>query len=113
MARVAGEVDRSKSTPKVSVEAGERVRIDYKVKATEVETARLTMGAKSVELSDGLAFELPIYHLSTPETVATVGILDEAGAGSKASRCLRSFDPTLGDLTLGDDPPWPPGCATA
>jgi hypothetical protein len=94
----------SQGTPQVSVNAGERVKIEYKVKAAEAEVARLTMGAKSIELSDAVAFELPIYHLSTPETVATVGVLAEDGARLEGVALPASFEASQGDLTVKVDP---------
>ncbi|MBI1878967.1 MAG: alpha-2-macroglobulin, partial [Chloroflexi bacterium] len=86
------------------LKAGERVRVDYNVTVEDAQAARLTMGAKSDKYGDAVAFELPIYHLSTPETAATVGTLDEDGGRVEGIALPRSFDPTLGSLTVNIDP---------
>ena len=88
----------------VVVDAGERVKLEYKVTATDVESVELTMGAKSTQYGDALAFDLPVYRFSTPETVATVGILAEDGTRTEGIALPRSFDPTQGDLTVNIDP---------
>ncbi len=88
----------------LTVEAGERVKVEYQVTATDVATTRLTMGAKSAEYGDALTFDLPIYRFSTPETVATVGILAEDGTRTEGIALPVSFDPTQGDLTVNIDP---------
>jgi|GEM_PF-408303 len=91
-------------TTPVELAAGERVRVDYNVTVADAQVARLTMGAKSAELSDAVAFELPIYHLSTPEMVATAGVLDETGGRIEGIALPRSFDPSRGSLTVNVDP---------
>jgi hypothetical protein len=92
------------SSPVVKVQPGERVKVEYRVKTENAATARLTMGAKSADYSDALAFELPIYHLSTPETAATVGIMAEDGTRTEGIALPASFDPTQGGLTVQVDP---------
>lgn len=94
------------------LKAGERVRVDYTITVEEAPVARLTMGAKSAEYGDAVAFELPIYHLSTPETVATVGALDEDGARLEGIALPRSFDPSRGSLTVNLDPSLAAGMRT-
>jgi hypothetical protein len=91
-------------TPGLTVEPGERVKLEFQVTVGDAAAAQLTMGAKSAGYGDALTFELPVYRFSTPETVATVGILEEDGARLEAIALPRSFDPTQGDLTIDIDP---------
>ncbi|MEW5957615.1 MAG: Ig-like domain-containing protein [Chloroflexota bacterium] len=88
------------------IAAGERVKVEYKVTVEDVPTAKLTMGAKSSNATygDALTFDLPVYKFSTPETVATVGVLAEDGSRAEGIALPRSFDPTQGDLTVNIDP---------
>ncbi len=90
--------------PTLTVAAGERTKVEYRVTVGDAATASLTMGAKSTEYGDALAFELPIYRFSTPETVATAGVLDEDGARTESVALPASFDPTQGDLTVSIEP---------
>jgi uncharacterized protein YfaS (alpha-2-macroglobulin family) len=94
------------------LKAGERVRVDYNVSVDQAEVARLTMGAKSAEYGDAVAFELPIYPWSTAETVATVGILEEDGTRIEGIALPRSSDPSLGSLTINIDPTLAAGMQT-
>ncbi|MCB0156282.1 MAG: alpha-2-macroglobulin, partial [Anaerolineae bacterium] len=90
----------------ITVEPGEEVKIEYQVVVADAAAARLTMGAASTDerYSDGIAFELPIYHLSTPETVATVGVLDESSTRLEGIALPRAFDPSQGALTVTIEP---------
>ncbi len=102
----AGEIGewQSDGVPLLTVEPGERVKIEYNVTVENVEEVELTMGAKSAVYGDALTFELPVYRFSTPETVATVGILAEDGLRTEAIALPQSFDPSQGDLTVHIDP---------
>jgi uncharacterized protein YfaS (alpha-2-macroglobulin family) len=88
---------------KLTVEAGERIKVEYDVVVEDAEAAKLTMGAKSSDYGDAVAFELPVYRFSTPETVATVGILEEDGTRTEGIALPQSYDPTQGDLTVHVD----------
>ena len=88
----------------LTVAAGERVKVEYRVTVADVSQVELTMGAKSADYGDAVAFELPVYRFSTPETVATVGVLAEDGLRTEGIALPRSFDPTQGDLTVAIDP---------
>ena len=90
----------------ITVEPGEEVKVEYQVVVSDAETAQLTMGATATDDSsaDAVAFELPIYHFSAPETVATVGVLDEAGSRLEGIALPRVFDPSQGDLTINIEP---------
>jgi len=88
----------------LTVEAGARVKVEYQVSVEDVETVALTMGAKSAEHGDALTFELPVYRFSTPETVATTGILPEDGVRTEAIVLPANIDPSQGDLAVNIDP---------
>jgi uncharacterized protein YfaS (alpha-2-macroglobulin family) len=94
----------SEGAPELTVESGERVKVEYKVTVGDAEQAELTMGAKSAEFGDAVAFELPIYRFSTPETVATAGVLVEDGARTEGIALPATYDPSQGDLTVHIDP---------
>ncbi len=87
----------------LTIEAGERVKVEYAVTVESVENVNLTMGAKSSQYGDAVAFNLPVYRFSTPETVATVGILEEDGTRTEGIALPQSYDPTQGDLTVHID----------
>jgi uncharacterized protein YfaS (alpha-2-macroglobulin family) len=92
------------SETSLTIAAGERVKVDYKVTVEDAEKAQLTMGAKSADYGDALTFDLPIYRFSTPETVATAGVLAEDGLRTEGIALPANFDPSQGDLTVSIDP---------
>ncbi len=94
------------SEPILTLAPQERVRVDYQVEVGDSQNVTLTMGAKSTddEYGDALTFDLPVYRFSTPETVATVGILEEDGTRTEGIALPASFDPTQGDLSINIDP---------
>jgi len=84
-----------KPTETISLKAGEQVKVEYDLVAptvisttSETQTVKVTLAAKvqgaGNQNDDALTFELPIYHLSSPETVATAGILAEDGGRNEA-----------------------------
>ncbi|MBN1993927.1 MAG: Ig-like domain-containing protein [Anaerolineae bacterium] len=94
----------------LTVEAGERIKAEYAVQVEgDVEMVKLTMGAKSTEdgdaaaYGDAVAFELPVYHSSTPEVVATAGVIEEDGTRVEGLVLPQSYDPTQGNLTVHID----------
>jgi len=87
-----------------TVEAGARVRVDYQVEVADVAKVQLTMGAKSDQYGDALTFDLPVYRFSTPETVATAGVMAEDGTRTEGIALPASYDPSQGDLTVQIDP---------
>jgi hypothetical protein len=97
-------IEPASDTPTVKVAAGERVKVEYNVVAGSAATATLKMGAKASGFEDALAIEIPIHRYSTPETVATAGILEEDGVRTEGIALPASFDPTQGDLSISIDP---------
>ncbi len=102
--RIANSEWSDQGEPTFSVGAGERVKVDYKVTVDDVERVNLTMGAKSEGYGDALTFDLPVYRFSTPETVATAGVMVEDGTRIESIVLPRSYDPTQGGLTVNVDP---------
>ncbi len=102
----AGEIGewQSAGVPELTVEPGERVKVEYNVTVADVQEVKLTMGAKADAYGDALTFDLPVYRFSTPETMATVGILEEDGLRTEAIALPQSYDPSQGDLTVHIDP---------
>jgi hypothetical protein len=79
-----------------------RVKLEYKVMVEPVATVPLTLGVRVADGSgsDSLAFALPVYRFSTPETVGTAGQLDTAETRIESLSLPDSFDPTQGALTV-------------
>lgn len=90
----------------VTVEGGQRVRVDYQVTVLEPlndNQLNVTLGAKAAQLGDAMTFDIPVYHSVTPETVATAGVLDEAGSRIETIALPSNIDPTQGELTVNVD----------
>lgn len=104
--RISGGEWAETGPAELQIEPGERLKVEYQVTVEDVEQATLTMGAKTASgsLGDALAFDLPVYRFSTPETVATLGVLAEDGTRTEGIALPRSYDPTQGDLTVNIDP---------
>jgi hypothetical protein len=85
------------------VAAGGRLKVEYQVGVEVAQTAQLTMTAIGEDYRDSLTFELPVFRESTPETVATSGILSEADTRTEAIELPDVYDPTQGDLTVSID----------
>ncbi len=102
----AGQVGQwqSSGAPEVTLKPGDRVKVEWQVTVPDGESVKLTMGAKSADYGDALTFELPVYRFSTPETVSTVGILDEDGTRTEAISLPRNYDKTQGELAVHVDP---------
>jgi len=95
---------QSGGAPELTVQPDGRVKVEYKVSVENVEMVKLTMGAKAGDYGDALAFELPVYRFSTPETVATAGILAEDGTRTEGIALPAGYDPTQGGLSVHIDP---------
>ncbi len=95
---------QSDGAPEVTLQPGDRVKVEWQAVVGNVEQVSLTMGAKAKDFGDALTFELPVYRFSTPETVATLGVLAEDGTRTESIVLPRSYDPTQGGLTVQVDP---------
>ncbi|RMF03890.1 MAG: hypothetical protein D6768_04795, partial [Chloroflexi bacterium] len=104
--RVAGGPWNADGGPQVALQPGERVKVEWQVSVENVESVKLTMGAKSANYGDALTLDLPVYRFSTPETVATVGVLAEDGTRTEgiAVPPAGNFDDSQGGLAVHVDP---------
>ncbi len=96
----------------VNIKANDKARVEWPVVVQDAEAASLIFSARGGGLSDaskptaGLPPDqrLPIYKYSTPEVVATAGVLDEFGERLEVIALPKTLDPTQGDLTVQLDP---------
>lgn len=88
----------------VTILAGDKVKLDYAVTVGDEQVATMRFGARAGELADAMEIVLPIYRYSTPETVATAGVLEEDGTRQEGVALPTRFDPTQGELTVQLDP---------
>jgi uncharacterized protein YfaS (alpha-2-macroglobulin family) len=102
--RIANGAWAAEGEPQLTVKPGERVKVEWQTTVQAVETVNLTMGVKSDDYGDALTFDLPVYTFSTPETVATTGILEEDGTRTEGIALPDSYDPTQGGLDVHLDP---------
>ncbi len=86
----------------IRVGAGDKVRVSWPVQAGAdgLEQATVRMSARAGDLFDAREDTLPIYHYTTPEVVATAGLLSEPGVRQEVIQLPRTFDPTQGELTV-------------
>jgi uncharacterized protein YfaS (alpha-2-macroglobulin family) len=102
-----GDGPWKKDVSTITLEDGQRVKVEYQVTVEKADVAKLTMHARGHarggEFYDAVALELPIYRSSTPETVATSGVLAEDGTRTEVINLPQRFDPTQGDLTISID----------
>jgi uncharacterized protein YfaS (alpha-2-macroglobulin family) len=91
------------SSQTVSVKAGDKVRVNWPVKALPGEQVKVRMWAKAGDLYDGREDTLPVYRYSTPEVVATAGRLSEPGLRQEIVQLPKVFDSTQGELTVQID----------
>jgi len=102
--QIEGEVHR-----RVVVPAGDKVRVTWPVTAQDTDEVVLRWSAQGRAtgqqgLSDAVELTLPVYRYSTPETVATAGVLTEDGQQLEAVVLPPSYDPTQGELSIHLDP---------
>ncbi len=58
------------------------------------------MWARAGDLYDAREDTLPVYHYTSPEVVATAGLLAEPGVRQEVIQLPGTFDPTQGELTV-------------
>lgn len=95
---------KDSASRKVTIPARDKVKLDYAVTVGDEPEATLRFGARAETVSDAMEIVLPIYRYSTPETVATAGILEEDGVRQEGVALPTRFDPTQGELTIQLDP---------
>ncbi len=100
---VEGLALEGSASQKVSVPAGDKVKVTWPVKALPGDQVKVRMWAKAGALYDGREDVLPVYRYSTPEVVATAGQLPEPGLRQEIVQLPAVFDPTQGELTVQID----------
>lgn len=88
----------------VTVEPGQELELEFQTTVEEAALAQLTMGVRGETYGDGTAFELPIFYPTTPETVATVGLLAEDGQRVEGIALPAGVVIGQGDLSLRVEP---------
>jgi alpha-2-macroglobulin len=88
----------------VSVPKNGSARLAWTVIVEDAEKAMLRFGAKSDDLTDAVEISLPVYRFSTPEVVATAGVLEKDGKQMETVMLPASYDPTQGELSIQLDP---------
>jgi hypothetical protein len=102
------------TTQTVTIPAGGRTRVEWRVTVEDVEALDLTFfvdandgqytDASKPPLGQGDARTIPVYRYSAPITVATAGSLDESGTREEQIILPPEVDTTRGDLVINLDP---------
>ncbi|HSJ53173.1 MAG TPA: alpha-2-macroglobulin family protein, partial [Anaerolineae bacterium] len=87
----------------VRVPAGEPVKVVWPVQVLPGQEVNVRTWARAGDLYDGREDNLPVYHYSTPEVVATAGQLSEAGQRQEIVQLPNVLDPRQGELTVQID----------
>jgi len=95
----------------ISIPGGDNVKVAWAVTVEDVSETTLRFGARATGLADAVEITLPVYRYSTPEVVATAGLLDADGQQLEAVALPPSFDPTQGELSVHVDPSLAAGMA--
>ncbi|MCL7451450.1 MAG: Ig-like domain-containing protein [Anaerolineae bacterium] len=96
------------SSQAVNIGPGGQVRVAWPVTALGGSQAQadgsqqvnVRMWASAGDLYDGREDSLPLYHYSSPEVVATAGMLSEPGLRQEVIQLPRTFDPNQGELSV-------------
>ncbi len=91
---------------RATIPANDKVKVTWQVTVEDTEEVTLRFGARTVDqsLTDAVEIPLPVYRYSTPEVVATAGLLDADGQRLEAVVLPPSYDPTQGELSVQIDP---------
>jgi uncharacterized protein YfaS (alpha-2-macroglobulin family) len=110
------------ASEQVSIPAGDKVKVEWPVVVEDVQTVALFFGARGElpspgrggaggGVSDAVQISLPVYRYSTPEVVATSGVIKSDGERLEAVALPPSFDPTQGELAVQVEPSLAAGMA--
>ena len=88
----------------VTIPAKGLAKLEWSVTAKDVEQAVLRFGAKAGQWKDAVEIPVPVYRYSTPEVVATAGVLDSDEQRLEGAMLPGSYDPSQGELTIQLDP---------
>ncbi len=97
---------------RLQVPNGDLVRVDLPVVVDDIDpTSRLVMDDVTVRMTaiapgfnDAIEVKVPVRRYSSPETVATAGIVPPDEPRYEAISLPQRYDPTQGDLTVRLDP---------
>ncbi len=105
-----GVTMQSDATQTVTIPAGGRQRVDWKLTISDVENVDFTFYANGNDgaytdaskppLGQGDARLLPVYRYEVPETVGTGGLIRAGGDVTEAISLPRSYDVTHGELDI-------------
>ncbi len=87
----------------VTVAAGDQAKVIWPVTVLPGDEVNVRTWARAGDLYDGREDNLPVYHYSTPEVVATAGQLSEAGQRQEVVQLPRVLDERQGELTVKVD----------
>ncbi|MCZ7546901.1 MAG: MG2 domain-containing protein [Anaerolineae bacterium] len=108
----AGVVLEGAAAQTVTVEAGQRARVEWDAVVQDVDYVDLTFYAVGGEYQDaakpmlatGPDGTIPVYRYTAPDTVGTGGVLREEGARTEAVSLPPRLDADQGALTVRLDP---------
>ena len=86
----------------VLIPANSRVKVYWPAKVTNVSEAKLQYRVSAGELRDAIDLTLPVYRVSTPETVGTAGQVEDTIV--ERIRLPEGVDPTQGELVVNLEP---------
>jgi hypothetical protein len=102
----------SEQSQTVTIEAGQRARVEWQVTVNEVQSVALAFGAQAGELSDaslpplgqGDERTLPVYRYDAPETVATAGALAAGETTTETISIPPELDATSAQVQVAVQP---------
>ncbi len=94
-------LNAGQATQSVTIPAGGQEVVEFEVTVNEGESVTVLTGIEGGGLSDAVQLTIPVYHLATPEVVATGGVV-RAGEGGAVEtiRIPEGTTPTDGNLTI-------------
>jgi len=90
------------ATQQLNLPAHSREVVNWPAVVQAVEQATLQFSASAAGYSDAIRVDLPVYHLSTPETVGTAGVVEDQTI--ELVRLPEDADPSMGELTVLAEP---------
>ncbi len=111
--QASGVTFESDATQTVTIDAGQRARVEWIVTVDDVPFVDLTFfaigengyqDASKPTLATGPDGTIPVYRYTAPDTVGTGGVLREQGSRTEAISLPPRLDVDQGDLTIQLDP---------
>lgn len=94
-------LNQGNGSQSVTIPAGGQEVVEFEVTVNEGESVTVVAGIEGGGLQDAVQLTIPVYHLATPEVVATGGVV-RAGEGGAVEtiRIPENARPTEGNLTI-------------